>query len=158
MAGGSGHARAGGTCSGRAVPARWHCTFCRLGGLRSRRFASSRGATFGLCRAVEVRWPRLRERPDALATLDLALYEVANVVVAAWKDRHAARRLRGLIATVPDDGGCARSRLSRPGQVAHRCRWLPSLPPRLDGRGERLRSIRAMASASGRRRRHRSVT
>jgi hypothetical protein len=109
MAGGSGHARAGGTCSGGAVPARWHCTFCRLGGLRSRRFASSRGATFGLCRAVEVRWPRLRERPDALATLDLALYEVANVVVAAWKDRHAARRLRGLIATVPDDGGLIRA-------------------------------------------------
>ena len=47
--------------------------------------------------------------PDSLATLDLALYEVTNVAVSAWKDHSAARRLCGLIAAVAGDGGMIRA-------------------------------------------------
>ncbi|MGA2471748.1 MAG: PIN domain-containing protein [Solirubrobacteraceae bacterium] len=52
---------------------------------------------------------RLLEGTDALCTLDLAYYEVANVAIAAWKDAAAARRLRGLIAAVAGDGGLVRA-------------------------------------------------
>jgi predicted nucleic acid-binding protein len=43
-----------------------------------------------------------------LATLDLAYYEVTNVAIAAWNSSAAARRLRGVIAAVADDGGVTR--------------------------------------------------
>jgi predicted nucleic acid-binding protein len=47
--------------------------------------------------------------PDSIATLDLALYEVTNVAVSAWKDHSAARRLCGLIGAVAADGGMIRA-------------------------------------------------
>lgn len=43
-----------------------------------------------------------------LATLDLAFYEVSNVAVRAWRDVDAARRLRGLVEALADDGGLVR--------------------------------------------------
>jgi len=43
-----------------------------------------------------------------VATLDLAYYEVSNVAVRAWHDLDAARRLRGLVAALADDGGLVR--------------------------------------------------
>jgi predicted nucleic acid-binding protein len=52
---------------------------------------------------------RLLEGTDQLATLDLAFYEVTNVAITAWNDVAAARRLRGLIAAVSDDGGLVRA-------------------------------------------------
>ena len=52
---------------------------------------------------------RLLEGPDALLTLDLTLYETANVAVCAWGDLAAARRLAALIAAVADDGGLVRA-------------------------------------------------
>jgi hypothetical protein len=52
---------------------------------------------------------RLVSGPDSLATLDLALYEVTNVAVSAWKDHSAARRLCGLIGAVAADGGMIRA-------------------------------------------------
>ena len=52
---------------------------------------------------------RLLEGPDSLATLDLAYYEVTNVATAAWKDPHAAQRLRDLVAAVAGDGGLIRA-------------------------------------------------
>ena len=52
---------------------------------------------------------RLLEGKDQLATLDLAFYEVTNVAITAWNDVAAARRLRGLIAAVSDDGGLVRA-------------------------------------------------
>ena len=52
---------------------------------------------------------RLLEGKDQLATLDLAFYEVTNVAITAWNDVAAARRLRGLIAAVSDDGGLIRA-------------------------------------------------
>jgi predicted nucleic acid-binding protein len=45
---------------------------------------------------------------DPLATLDIALYEVTNVAVRAWRDLSAARRLRERVAAVADDGGLVR--------------------------------------------------
>ncbi len=42
------------------------------------------------------------------ATLDLAFYEVSNVAVRAWHDPGAARRLRGLVDALADDGGLVR--------------------------------------------------
>jgi predicted nucleic acid-binding protein len=44
----------------------------------------------------------------ALATLDLAFYEVTNVAVRVWQDQSAARRLRERVAAVADDGGLVR--------------------------------------------------
>jgi predicted nucleic acid-binding protein len=55
---------------------------------------------------------RLLRGEDAITTLDLAQYEIANVAVVAWKDTMAARRLRGLIAAVADDGGVVRANAS----------------------------------------------
>ena len=52
---------------------------------------------------------RLLEGTGRLATLDLALYEVTNVAIVAWKDAAAARRLRGVIAALADDGGLVRA-------------------------------------------------
>lgn len=52
---------------------------------------------------------RLLTGTRSVATLDLALYEVTNVATAAWRDRAAARRLRGLIAAVEGDGGIVRA-------------------------------------------------
>jgi predicted nucleic acid-binding protein len=43
-----------------------------------------------------------------LATLDLAFYEVSTVAVRAWRDVDAARRLRGLVEALADDGGLVR--------------------------------------------------
>lgn len=45
---------------------------------------------------------------EALATLDLAFYEVANVAVRAWRDLEAARRLRDMVDAVREDGGLVR--------------------------------------------------
>jgi predicted nucleic acid-binding protein len=52
---------------------------------------------------------RLLEGPDALSTLDLAIYETTNVAVCAWSDGAAARRLLALIAAIGDDGGLIRA-------------------------------------------------
>jgi predicted nucleic acid-binding protein len=52
---------------------------------------------------------RLLEGAGRLATLDLALYEVTNVAILAWKDAAAARRLRGVIAALADVGGLVRA-------------------------------------------------
>lgn len=46
---------------------------------------------------------------DPIATLDLAFYEVTNVAVRAWGDLGAARRLRGLVAALAEDGGLVRA-------------------------------------------------
>lgn len=43
-----------------------------------------------------------------VATLDLAYYEVANVAIRAWNDPAEARRLRGLVTALADDGGLVR--------------------------------------------------
>jgi len=45
----------------------------------------------------------------ALATLDLAYYEVGNVAVGAWHDVQAATRLHGLVAAIAADGGLVRA-------------------------------------------------
>jgi len=44
----------------------------------------------------------------ALATLDLAFYEVGNVAVRAWRDGQAAGRLQGLVDAIAADGGLVR--------------------------------------------------
>ncbi len=46
--------------------------------------------------------------PVALATLDLAFYEVGNVAVRAWRDVEAAHRLHGLVDAIAGDGGLIR--------------------------------------------------
>jgi predicted nucleic acid-binding protein len=51
---------------------------------------------------------RLLSGEVAVATLDLAYYEVTNVAVRAWRDPDAARRLGGLVAALADDGGVVR--------------------------------------------------
>lgn len=51
---------------------------------------------------------RLLEGPEALATLDLAWYEVINVAVRVWRDAPAARRLGQRLGAVADDGGLVR--------------------------------------------------
>jgi predicted nucleic acid-binding protein len=51
---------------------------------------------------------RLLGGPEPVATLDLAYYEVTNVAVRAWRDLSAARRLRGAIRALADDGGLVR--------------------------------------------------
>lgn len=51
---------------------------------------------------------RLLSGQAPLATLDLAFYEVSNVAVRAWRDPEAARRLRGLVDALADDGGLSR--------------------------------------------------
>lgn len=50
----------------------------------------------------------LLERPEPIATLDLAYYEVTNVALRAWDDVPAARRLRGVVAALEADGGLIR--------------------------------------------------
>jgi predicted nucleic acid-binding protein len=65
---------------------------------------------------------RLLEGPDSLATLDLAYYEVTNVAIAAWKDPHAAQRLRDLVAAVAGDEGLIRADpvlLAAAAEIAH---------------------------------------
>jgi predicted nucleic acid-binding protein len=52
---------------------------------------------------------RVLRGEDAVATLDLARYEAANVAIVAWKDRAAARRLRGLVDALAEDGGVVRA-------------------------------------------------
>ena len=52
---------------------------------------------------------RLLAGKDPLATLDLALYEVTNVAVRAWRDDNAAERLRERVDAVADDGGLVRA-------------------------------------------------
>lgn len=51
---------------------------------------------------------RLLSGSEPVATLDLAYYEVANVAVRAWRDPSAARRLRGAVSALEDDGGLVR--------------------------------------------------
>lgn len=51
---------------------------------------------------------RLLSGPEPVATLDLAYYEVTNVAVRAWHDLSAARRLRGAVRALQDDGGLVR--------------------------------------------------
>ncbi|HET8928738.1 MAG TPA: PIN domain-containing protein [Microbacterium sp.] len=46
---------------------------------------------------------------DALATLDLAFYEVSNVAIRAWKDTAAAERLRERVVALGEDGGLVRA-------------------------------------------------
>lgn len=46
---------------------------------------------------------------DALATLDLAFYEVANVAIRAWRDPLAAGRLCERVTALADDGGVVRA-------------------------------------------------
>ncbi len=63
----------------------------------------------------------LLEGSDASATLDLALYEVANVAVTAWSDPGAARRLVAQVEAFTLDGGvvrCEQLLLSRAIEVA----------------------------------------
>lgn len=45
----------------------------------------------------------------ALATLDLAYYEVGNVAIRAWRDTKAAARLQEVVAAIADDGGLVRA-------------------------------------------------
>ena len=52
---------------------------------------------------------RLLRDPDPLATLDLALYEVTNVAVRAWRDRAAASRLGQRVEALAEDGGLLRA-------------------------------------------------
>ncbi|MGH7643097.1 MAG: type II toxin-antitoxin system VapC family toxin [Candidatus Dormibacteria bacterium] len=52
---------------------------------------------------------KLLESDDPLATLDLALYEVANVAVRSWRDHSAAHRLRQRVGALADDGGLVRA-------------------------------------------------
>jgi predicted nucleic acid-binding protein len=52
---------------------------------------------------------RLLAGPGALATVDLAFYEVTNVATLVWKDADAARRLRDLIEAIAGDGGLVRA-------------------------------------------------
>jgi predicted nucleic acid-binding protein len=61
---------------------------------------------------------RLLAGPDAIATLDLALYETTNVAVVAWKDSDAARRLRVVIDAIADDGGLVRAKPDLLAEVA----------------------------------------
>ncbi len=51
---------------------------------------------------------RLLAGPDAVATLDLAFYEVVNVAVRAWQDLAAAHRLAALVSILEEDGGVVR--------------------------------------------------
>jgi predicted nucleic acid-binding protein len=51
---------------------------------------------------------RLLAGRDAVSTLDLAYYEVANVAVRAWRDPAAADRLRRLVGAIAEDGGIVR--------------------------------------------------
>jgi predicted nucleic acid-binding protein len=62
---------------------------------------------------------RLLEGSGPLATLDLALYEVTNVAVCAWRDGAAARRLGERIAALADDGGLVRIEASLMDSAAH---------------------------------------
>ncbi len=52
---------------------------------------------------------RLFAGNDALATLDLAYYEVGNVAVRAWRDARAAARLQALVSAIAADGGLVRA-------------------------------------------------
>lgn len=54
----------------------------------------------------------LLESSDPLLTLDLALYEVSNVAVHAWRDHSAADRLRSRISAIADEGGVVRAQPS----------------------------------------------
>ena len=47
-------------------------------------------------------------RTGALATLDLALYEVTNVAIARWKDPDAAERLKQRVWMIADLGTLVR--------------------------------------------------
>lgn len=51
---------------------------------------------------------QLLSGPATWATLDLAYYEAGNVAVRAWRDVEAARRLRGVVDAIADDGGLIR--------------------------------------------------
>lgn len=51
----------------------------------------------------------LLEGPEPVATLDLAYYEVTNVAIRSWGDRHAAARLLGVMSALAGDGGLIRA-------------------------------------------------
>lgn len=55
---------------------------------------------------------------EPLATLDLALYEVTNVAVRAWRNPGAAERLRERIAAIANDGGVVRADAELMGSAA----------------------------------------
>jgi predicted nucleic acid-binding protein len=66
---------------------------------------------------------RLLRGTDSLATLDLALYEVTNVAVRAWRDLDRAHRLRERAGALGDSGGLVRADvalLARAADVAER--------------------------------------
>ena len=52
---------------------------------------------------------KLLRKEDALATLDLAFYEVSNVAIRAWNDTAAADRLRERVVALGEDGGLVRA-------------------------------------------------
>lgn len=52
---------------------------------------------------------RLLTGAEPVATLDLAYYEVSNVAIRAWHDPDAARRLRGVVQALSEDGGLVRA-------------------------------------------------
>jgi predicted nucleic acid-binding protein len=51
---------------------------------------------------------RLLVGREPVGTLDLALYEVTNVAVRAWRDEAAAHRLSGVVGAIAQDGGLVR--------------------------------------------------
>jgi predicted nucleic acid-binding protein len=61
---------------------------------------------------------RLLVGEDPLATLDLALYEVAHVAVRAWADATAADRLLERVVALADDGGLVRADAELLGRAA----------------------------------------
>lgn len=52
---------------------------------------------------------RLLRSERALATLDLAYYEVANVAIRSWRSKDAALRLRFAVDAIAADGGLVRA-------------------------------------------------
>ena len=50
----------------------------------------------------------LLEGGAAILTLDLAYYEVMNVALRSWRNPAAARRLRGFVTAIAEDGGLIR--------------------------------------------------
>ncbi|MGH9127208.1 MAG: type II toxin-antitoxin system VapC family toxin [Acidimicrobiales bacterium] len=60
--------------------------------------------------------------PEAVTTLDLALYEAPNVAVRSWHDLNAAARLRQRVEEIARDGGLVRvdaALIERATEIAH---------------------------------------
>jgi predicted nucleic acid-binding protein len=58
--------------------------------------------------AEHVAAARLLAGSEPVGTLDLALYEVTNVAVRAWRDEAAAGRLVAIVGAIAADGGLVR--------------------------------------------------